>query len=137
VPPVWPIDPHSLMVDSGVYQLELVPLTSIVMVTNRTVKASIFHIVRLANDKSIDQVEVDEILNRLLISRMNEGVAALHPLVNEWMDVGVITEVDWNRVRVLEFQDLLRSRNSLAKHLGDKECLKCPELAKHVRISSS
>ena len=134
---MWPIDPHSLIVDSGVYELESVPLTSIVMVTNRSVKASIFYIVRLANDKSIDQIDANEILNRHLISRMNEGVAALRPLVNEWMDVGVITEVDWNRVRALEFQELLRSRNSLAKHLGDKECLKCPELAKHVRVSSS
>jgi antiviral helicase SKI2 len=68
---------------------------------------------------------------------MKEGIAALLPHVNQWMDVGEITEVDWSRVRVLEFQDLLRSRNSLAKHLGDKECLKCPEIAKHVRVSSS
>jgi antiviral helicase SKI2 len=134
---MWPIDPHSLIVDSGVYELGSVPLTSIVMVTNQTVKASIFHIVRLADDKSIDQIEVNEILNRHLISRMNEGVAALRSLVNEWIDVGVITEIGWNHVRVLEFQDLLRSRKSLAKHLGDKECLKCPELVEHVRISSS
>lgn len=64
---------------------------------------------------------------------MNEGVAALRPHVNEWIDVGAITEADWSRVRVLEFQDLLRSRDSLAKHLGDKECLKCLEITKHVR----
>lgn len=76
---------------------------------------------------------MNEILNRHLISRMNEAIAALRPHVNEWMDVGVITEVDWSRVRDLEFQDLLRSRDSLAKHLGDKECLKCPEIAEHVR----
>ena len=68
---------------------------------------------------------------------MNDAIAALRPLVNEWMDVGVITEVDWSRVRAFEFQDLLQSRNSLAKHLGDRECLKCPEIAKHVRVSSS
>ena len=80
---------------------------------------------------------MNEILKRHLISRMNEGVAALQPLINEWMDVGVITEVDWSRVRVFEFQDLLQSRNFLAKHLGNKECLKCPEIAEHVRDSSS
>ena len=97
-----------------------------------------FHVVvdRLANDKSINQIEVDDILNRHLISRMNEGIAALRPHVNEWMDLGVITEIEWGRVRVLEFQDLLRSRNSLAKHLANKECLKCPEITKHVRVSS-
>ena len=90
-----------------------------------------------ANNKSIDQIEVDDILSRHLISRMNEGIEALRPHVNEWMNVGVIAEVDWNRVRSLDFQDLLRSRNSLAKHLRGKECLKCPEIDKHVRVSSS
>jgi antiviral helicase SKI2 len=68
---------------------------------------------------------------------MKEGVAALQPHVNDWIDAGAITEVDWSRVRDLEFQDTLRSRDSLAKHLGNKECLECPEIAKHVRISSS
>lgn len=68
---------------------------------------------------------------------MNEGIAALRPFVNEWVDVGVITEVEWGRAQVLEFQDLLRSRNSLAKRLRDKECLKCPEITKHVRVSCS
>lgn len=91
----------------------------------------------LTYDKSNDQIEVNDILNRHLISRMKEGVAALQTYVNEWIDAGAITEVNWNHVRVLEFQDTLRSRDSLAKHLGDKECLKCPEITKHVRVSSS
>ena len=69
---------------------------------------------------------------------MNEAIAALRPHVNEWMNKGVITEVEWGgRVRDLEFQDLLRSRNSLVKHLRHKECLKCPEMDKHVRVSCS
>ena len=80
---------------------------------------------------------MNEILNRHIISRMKEGVAALQPHINEWIDTGAISEVDWSRVRVLEFQEILRSRNSSAKHLEDKECLKCPEIAKHVRVSSS
>ena len=68
---------------------------------------------------------------------MNEGIAALQPHVNEWMGTGTITEVDWSRVRVLEFQEMLQSRDTLAKHLGKKECLKCPEIAQHVRGLSS
>lgn len=133
MPPVWPIKPHSLIVDPGVYDVRPIPLTSIVMVTSQTVKASISRHRDLVNDKSIDQIEVDNIVDRRLIRSMNEGIAALQTLVHEWMDVGVIREVDWSRVRVLEFQDMLRSRNSLAKHLEEKECLKCPETAQHVR----
>lgn len=38
VPPVWPIDPSSMAIEDGVYELRTVPVTSIVMVTNRTIK---------------------------------------------------------------------------------------------------
>ena len=76
---------------------------------------------------------MNEIVDVHRISRMNEGIAALRQHVNEWIEAGAIPEVDWSRVRVLEFQDTLRSRDSHAKHLGDKECLKCPEVAEHVR----
>jgi len=78
---------------------------------------------------------VNDIVDRHLISRMKEGIAALQTHVNEWIGAGAITEVDWGRVRILDFQDTLRSRDSLAKHLGDKECLKCPEMTQHVRGS--
>lgn len=38
VPPLWPLTPDSLRVNSGVYELSAVPLSSIAMVTNRVIK---------------------------------------------------------------------------------------------------
>ncbi len=38
VPPFWPLNPDSLVVDDGVYELRAVPLTSIVLVADRMVK---------------------------------------------------------------------------------------------------
>ncbi|KAI0323105.1 antiviral helicase [Amylostereum chailletii] len=43
LPPRWPPDPESLMFSDGVYELAAVPLTSISLVTNRTIKYNIVH----------------------------------------------------------------------------------------------
>jgi antiviral helicase SKI2 len=38
VPPRWPPSPDSLSVTDGIYELRAVPLTSIAIVTSRTIK---------------------------------------------------------------------------------------------------
>ena len=38
IPPHWPPTPESLIVNDGIYELRKVPLTSIVLVTNKTIK---------------------------------------------------------------------------------------------------
>ncbi|KAF8167466.1 antiviral helicase [Crassisporium funariophilum] len=117
VPPLWPIDPPSLLVESGVYELRAVSLTSIAMVTSKTLK-----------------VEVNDIVDRHLISRMKEGISALQSLVQEWISTGTVPEVDWSRMRALEFQEILRSRNALMKGLRNKQCILCPDLSNHYTI---
>lgn len=44
VPPHWPPSAHDLVVEDGVYELTNVPITSIALVTSRTLK-----VMRLAN----------------------------------------------------------------------------------------
>jgi len=41
VPPTWPLDPTSLRVEDGEYELRAVPLTSIAMLSNRVIKVRI------------------------------------------------------------------------------------------------
>lgn len=38
VPPQWPPSAQNLVVDDGVYELAVVPVTSIALVTSRTLK---------------------------------------------------------------------------------------------------
>ena len=40
VPPRWPLQPQTLVVEGGVYELIAVPLTSIAIVTSRTLKVN-------------------------------------------------------------------------------------------------
>lgn len=39
--PMWPLEAESLVVNDGVYQLHIVPTSSISLVSNRVVKASL------------------------------------------------------------------------------------------------
>ncbi|KAF8203919.1 antiviral helicase [Pholiota molesta] len=117
VPPIWPIEPSSMAIEDGVYELRTVPITSIVMVTNRTIK-----------------VEVTDIVDRHLISRMRDGIAGLRSAVDEWVEAGTIQEVDWSRMRALEFQETFRSRDSLVKILKSTVCQTCPEFSDHYRV---
>ncbi len=47
LPPVWPIDPASLVVDDPVYEPLAVPLSSIAMVTDRVLKVSSIYLLAI------------------------------------------------------------------------------------------
>ncbi|KAF7302996.1 ATP-dependent RNA helicase [Mycena kentingensis (nom. inval.)] len=116
--PRWPPQPLSLIVDNAVYEVTAVPLSSIAMITGRTIK-----------------LDVDAIVDRHLISRMREALGQLQGLVSEWNSADApIPEVDWARMRSLEFQETLRSRNSLVEKLSSRGCLLCEDFENHYSI---
>ncbi|KAG6842413.1 hypothetical protein C0991_007543 [Blastosporella zonata] len=117
IPPYWPPTPKSLVVDDGVYELRAVPLTSVASVTNRSVK-----------------VEVDSIVERHLISRMKDGIAALQALVDEWQLSGEIPENEWDRMRAMDFQELLQSRSSITQRLSKRSCTLCGDFTDHYAV---
>ncbi|KAF8204296.1 ATP-dependent RNA helicase [Mycena galopus ATCC 62051] len=118
ITPRWPPSPDSLAVeDDGVYEVTAVPLTSIAFVTARSIK-----------------VDVDSIVDRHLISRMREALALLQGLANEWSTSTALPEVDWARMRALDFQDALRSRNTLVERLQSRACSLCSDFNDHYSI---
>jgi antiviral helicase SKI2 len=56
----------------------------------------------------------------------------LQSIVTEWISLGDVPEVDWSRIRLLEFQDLFRKRAILIDKVEQSTCLSCPEFYKHV-----
>ncbi|KAF9075050.1 antiviral helicase [Rhodocollybia butyracea] len=117
ITPHWPPTPGSLVVGKPTYQLTTVSLSSISMVTDRTIK-----------------VDARAIADRHLISRMREAISALQDVCGEWQATGTIPEIDWNRMRMMEFQELLQSRNSLLKRLEPKGCLLCNDFSDHYSV---
>jgi len=64
---------------------------------------------------------------------MNEGIRALKSAVDEWVIAKAIPENDWGRMRGLDFQELLRTRNALTKQLKSRDCTRCNNFEDHVR----
>ncbi|KAH9858296.1 antiviral helicase [Lenzites betulinus] len=114
VPPQWPPRPETLLIDEPTYDLTPIPLSSIAMVTNRSIK-----------------VETEWIVEKHRISYMNDAVRSLQQVLAEWVRAGSIPEVDWTRLRALEFQELLRARNELVPLLDRFTCALCPSFEDH------
>ncbi|SJL06398.1 related to SKI2-antiviral protein and putative helicase [Armillaria ostoyae] len=112
--PLWPPVPGALAGDNWTYELTSVPLTSICLVTARTVK-----------------VDVTTIVDRHLISAMREGVAALASMVRDWSSSGNIPEVEWSKIRSLNFQEVLRSRSAYVQRIQNRSCLLCEKFEEH------
>ncbi|OAX42662.1 ATP-dependent RNA helicase [Rhizopogon vinicolor AM-OR11-026] len=117
VPPRWPLNPTSLQLENLTYDLRSVTLNSISMVTSETMKVDATGIVDL-HKKSL----MLEIINSLQI------------LVEKWVSTGSIPEANWGRVRTLDFQDTLRTRNDLDKHREGLSCTLCGEFDDHYLI---
>ncbi|KDQ12068.1 hypothetical protein BOTBODRAFT_189538 [Botryobasidium botryosum FD-172 SS1] len=117
VPPQWPPHPDSLLVENGVYELATVVLSSIALVVNKTFK-----------------VDVDAIVERHLKSHMNHAIAELGDAVQEWVEAGSAPEVDWSKIRSLEFQEALQARSSLVQHVSRKACLLCGDFEHHYEV---
>lgn len=67
------------------------------------------------------------------------AVEQLEEIVKSWIvnsERGIsnrkIPEVDWGKVRLLEFQETLLSRGVLEGENRDRSCLLCPDFDKHV-----
>ncbi|TFY63324.1 hypothetical protein EVJ58_g3329 [Rhodofomes roseus] len=111
--PQWPPGAAQLLVDDATYEFREVPVTSIAMVTGNTIK-----------------VELDYImLGR--IAYMQEAIRALSGVLEQWLQSDSIPEVDWSRMRSLEFQETLRARNERAKRLVAAQCTSCPDFDDH------
>jgi antiviral helicase SKI2 len=81
------------------------------------------------------QVEVDAIVDRHLINPMREVIKSLAEIVEEWISAGTIPEVEWIRMRSLDFQEVLRARNELARQLDKYTCTLCGDFEHHVSFS--
>lgn len=78
------------------------------------------------------QLDVNDIVERHKITPMKQAVSHLDEIIREWISLDQIPEVEWSRMRALELQEALRSRNELAKQLDGKSCLECTQFKDHV-----
>ena len=130
VPPRWPLDVASLQVENLVYDLRSVSLDSISMVTSETMK--VCNICAWSSGSKLRQVDATGIVDHHRKSLMLEITNSLRFLVQKWRSGGSIPEVNWGRVRTLDFQDALRTRNDFASRREGLSCTLCGEFDDHV-----
>ncbi|KAI6136281.1 ATP-dependent RNA helicase [Pisolithus sp. B1] len=117
VPPRWCTNALSLVVENATYQLESVPISSISLVTNRTIK-----------------VDASQIIESHRKPPMLEAVTLLQSIVQEWLHSGVIQEVQWGRMRLLDFQEALRKRNGIVRSIEKASCIRCENFEDHYLV---
>lgn len=78
-------------------------------------------------------------MERHLIKPMRTAVELLGEVVKSWIvdserrtSDRKIPEVDWRKMRSLEFQETLQSRGVLERANRDRSCLLCPDFDSHV-----
>jgi antiviral helicase SKI2 len=71
-------------------------------------------------------------MERHLKSRMLDVISQLGDLVSEWTSYNRVPEVDWARMRLFDFQELLSRRNTLVQRLDSLACVLCKEFEQHV-----
>ncbi|KAK4057847.1 Antiviral helicase ski2 [Microbotryomycetes sp. JL221] len=98
VAPRWPPHPPTKMEEPLTYELAIVPITSIMLVTSTTIK-----------------VDAEEIAERHRRSLMEKALADYMELIKGGTR---LQEMDWNKVRGLEFRESLHERDVLAGKLG-------------------
>ncbi|KAK4703557.1 antiviral helicase SKI2, partial [Phenoliferia sp. Uapishka_3] len=96
VPPLWPPRPQHSSAEMT-YELAIVPITSISLVTSLTMK-----------------VDAEAIAERHRRSFMEGALADFIKLMD---DGAQLQEADWSKVRGLEFREALEERNELVKKL--------------------
>ncbi|KAG9042495.1 hypothetical protein FS837_010810 [Tulasnella sp. UAMH 9824] len=116
LPPRWPILPETLLVESSTYELAYVTLSGVALVTDVVLKP--------------DMAEI----TRHRISHMENVAQNLQGLAHAWVSKGSIPEVDWSKVKTLEFQETLKSRQSFAARLEGKICVSCPDFDEHYNV---
>lgn len=84
-------------------------------------------------------MEADSIVERHLIRPMRATVELLEEVVRSWIASSEggssdrrIPEVDWGKMRSLDFQETLQYRAVLDKMNCSRSCLLCPDLDTHV-----
>jgi antiviral helicase SKI2 len=77
-------------------------------------------------------MDIDAIVEKRLISHLRQAASALRDCTKAWAQEKAIPEISWSKVRSIEFQETMRSREGLVRQLSTKGCVLCGYFDAHV-----
>ncbi len=119
-PPYWPASLQKDLGQEPTWEILAVDTSSINVVVDRTVK-----------------VESVAILNLNKADAINDTLESLSALHQDLTSVPVLPEVEWSRMRMVDFQEVLRQRNKLVKRIDGMACRLCADFDEHVSVMAS
>lgn len=117
-PPRWPVGLQKI--SRPTWQLVTVSTDSISLLVDKVVKVNATNVL----DKRMDDA-IDETLQSLV---------DLHAQLLSLEEGSDLPEIDWTRMRSLDFQEGLRNRNSLRPRIAKMECRLCGDFDEHYEI---
>lgn len=133
---MWPPVPSALKPENATYDVASVNLSGISFVTNKAVKVRCCTVFGFGDISELRvQVDASAIVDDHKKAPILGATSALETVVTEWATAGTLLEIDWNRMRTLEFQETLRLRNQVRERLKKFECTLCDNFNDHASPS--
>ncbi|KAJ9095673.1 hypothetical protein QFC21_005545 [Naganishia friedmannii] len=116
-PPRWNVSLDENPIVGPTWEIVTVTSSSINLVLNR-----------------VEKVDVNAVLDKSDKDAIGSTLAGLQELYESLRKTETLPEVEWTRMRQLEFQEALKSRNSLASRLSNMSCKLCADFDDHYEI---
>jgi antiviral helicase SKI2 len=78
------------------------------------------------------KVDVNAVLDKSYPEAIDSTLASLKDIYDSLKQSETLPEVEWTRMRQLDFQEALKARNKLAERLQSMSCRLCADFAEHV-----
>lgn len=81
---------------------------------------------------SVYQVDVNAVLDKSNPEAIDSTLSSLKEMYDSLEKSDTLPEVEWTRMRQLDFQEALKARNNLADRLKSMSCKLCADFSEHV-----
>lgn len=71
------------------------------------------------------------------LDETSEALDELYSIAQEWAASNLILEMDWSKIKQIDFQQLLREKNELARKMASCLCQTCPNISDHYGVIHS
>lgn len=99
------------------WEIVAVAIDSLSLLVNRNIKVNVVDVLDKRNEEAI-----------------NECVGGMIEMYTQLSAEEKLPEVDWSRIRSIDFQESLRHRNNLSTRIPKLECTLCGDFEEHVSL---
>ncbi|KAI5454433.1 Antiviral helicase ski2 [Naganishia albida] len=116
-PPRWRVSLDENPLVEPTWEIVTVATSSINLVVNR-----------------VEKVDVNAVLDKCNPEAIESTLSSIKKIYDSLKQSETLPEVEWTRMRQLDFQEALKARNNLAERLKSMSCSLCADFSEHYEI---